>query len=306
MKIKKWCVISVRSVLATGLTIGLAAGLASVIISWPAFVLNAIPHVRFPLLYQILSGMVAGLALGLLLGLKHDLPGGLGSPQGLATSRRKDRVPGLVAAVTIGLMIGLAAGFGFGLAAGLAVMVWFRLTPRLAGGFVAVLAAGSAHGESSPQGPLESWRNDRVFGLLTGLGLDLGLGFGSGAAILIGFKIGFGTGLVVVVADAISCALVGLIYGAVSSTRWPTTARLAPATAFPSGSRRRSHGLPRRRPAPGGSAHRRSRVPVPARNPARPTGRAGHRESLDLHGDDNPVVDQEHLRRRVGFLPVLP
>ncbi|MGH3774876.1 MAG: hypothetical protein ACRDRR_03930 [Pseudonocardiaceae bacterium] len=60
---------------------------------------------------------------------------------------------------------------------------------------------------------------------MTGLGLGLGLGFGlgSGAAVLVGVKFGLGTGLLVALINTIWGALLGLIYGTVSSIpgRWP-------------------------------------------------------------------------------------
>jgi hypothetical protein len=239
-KIRNWRAISLRSVLRTGLTIGLIAGLVVVLMNGPLFILNGLVAIsnaksRGPI--QLISQLMAGLAVGLLLGLNYDLPGksgkAEGNPQELVKSRRKDRTTGFLTAVMVGLMTGLkaglvaglAVGLALGLVAGLAIVVGFGVMPRVAGGFFAGLAVGSAFGESSPQGPFESWRNDRVFGLVTGLGLGLGLGlgFGLGNAILVAFKFGFGAGLVVVVGDVILGAVLGLTFGVASSGRWPTT-----------------------------------------------------------------------------------
>ena len=231
-KIRNWRAISWRSVLTIGLTIGLTAsliaGLVVVLAGGPAIVLNAIPHRLFPLLLQEL---VNGLAIGFLLGLKHDLPRGLegSGPQALDKSQRKDRVAGLVSGLVAGLLIGLVSGLLIGLVAGLStglvVVVEFRLVPRLVGGFVAKLALESAQGKSNPQRPLETWRNDRVFGLVAGVGIGLGLGLGTGFgnAILTGFKFGFRAALVVVLVNVILGGMLGLMYGIVSSARWPTT-----------------------------------------------------------------------------------
>ncbi|MGH3973493.1 MAG: hypothetical protein ACRDS9_09220 [Pseudonocardiaceae bacterium] len=99
-------------------------------------------------------------------------------------------------------------------------MQW--LAGRIGGG----LAAGFEDGERSPQGPLQSWRNDRTFGLAVGLtfGLAVGIGVvpaswlinlapGGGEVPLVLFAwIGVGSGLAV-----------GFVYGVTSSMTWPTT-----------------------------------------------------------------------------------
>jgi hypothetical protein len=93
------------------------------------------------------------------------------------------------------------------------LVVW--RVPRLAGGFIARLELGFAEGEGSPpQGPLESWRNDRVFGLVTGLAfvLTAGLGFGLNDGLESGLMNGLAYGLTL-----------GLVYGIVSSVTWSTT-----------------------------------------------------------------------------------
>jgi hypothetical protein len=88
------------------------------------------------------------------------------------------------------------------------------IVPRLAGGFV----TGLAEGEGSPQGPLESWRNDQVVGLV------VGLTFGLAAALGSGFGFGIVNGLVNGVVNGLVNGLtVGLVYGITSSMTWPTT-----------------------------------------------------------------------------------
>ena len=107
-----------------------------------------------------------------------------------------------------------------GLLIGPVVVLEFRLVPRLAGGFVAKLAVESAQGKSNPQRPLETWRNDRVFGLVAGVGIGLGAGFGN--AILTGFKFGFRAELVVMLVNVILGGMLGLMYGIAPSARCPT------------------------------------------------------------------------------------
>ena len=103
---------------------------------------------------------------------------------------------------TQGIWTGLGDALLVGLMAG--------IVPRLAGGFV----TGLAEGEDSPQGPLESWRNDQVFGLVVGLTFGLAAGFGSG----LGFGLVHG-----LVNGLINGLTVGLVYGITSSVTWSTT-----------------------------------------------------------------------------------
>jgi hypothetical protein len=104
--------------------------------------------------------------------------------------------------IVTGLAVGIIAWF----------VVW--LGPRLTGEFITELTESKA----GPQGPLESWHNDRVFGLVTGLvfGLAAGAAFGLAFWLTLGpaeaLMLGLVTGLTV-----------GLTYGITSSTTWATT-----------------------------------------------------------------------------------
>lgn len=95
--------------------------------------------------------------------------------------------------VVVGIAVGIAVG----------IVGWFVVwcVPRLTGGFFTALAEG----DGGPQGPLESWRKDRVFGLVAGLafGLVADLTFGLVAGLVIGLT-------------------VGLTYGITSSVTWST------------------------------------------------------------------------------------
>jgi len=232
-RVGNWRAISLRSVLTVGVAYGILLALASRLAGGLLRVLvgdlNVIPHQ----LVQPMAELVGGLVAGFLLGLMRDPPGGLGDDQGgsqeLVKSRRKNRVAGLVAAVTVGLVFGLKLGHKAGLVFGLVVAVTFGLAAGLVfwlTQLVAGFAVGSAHGESSPQGPLESWRNHRVVGLVAGLvfGLGLGLGFGAGNATVtglkLGFRVGFVAGLVYVI---VGWLVLGVVYATTSSVRWSTT-----------------------------------------------------------------------------------
>jgi hypothetical protein len=118
-----------------------------------------------------------------------------------------------------------------GIAVGLvvAIVAWLVgwLVPRLAGGFFAGLAVGATEGESTPQEPLESWRNDRVFGLVTGVAFGLVFGLVTGLVLVFAaLLVGGGDVLVLAFAFAFGPMLglaVGLLYGITSSVTWPTT-----------------------------------------------------------------------------------
>lgn len=206
-----------------------------------------------------------GLIVGVLLTRRRELLGGRSeveeNPQGLAKSRHKDRMIGFWSGVATWIIItgvacglapdteGVGAGLIVGVVAGLLVglVMWFLvwlvgLVPRLAGGFVARLTAESAENEGSPLGPLESWRNDRVFGFVTGLGLGLASGVTFGLALVVvswislrfgaehlpeaaqshlpGFGLMLASGLWTGLAYG---AVVGVLYGITSSVTWPTT-----------------------------------------------------------------------------------
>lgn len=85
------------------------------------------------------------------------------------------------------------------------------LMPWLAGKFAAGLAVEFADGGGSPQGPLESWRNDRVFGRRVGLGYGLVIWYLSD-------NLGSGLGNILPAA-----LLVAIVYGITFSVTWPTT-----------------------------------------------------------------------------------
>ncbi|MGH3688040.1 MAG: hypothetical protein ACRDRU_15530 [Pseudonocardiaceae bacterium] len=238
-RVRNWRAINVRSLLAYGLAHGLAYGLAVMLLYPLMFMLAAL------LLGSVTSsatvGLVATLVLGLTMGLtlgNHDLlrrqSKGTNSSQRLAKSRRIVRQAGIVGRIALGLLLVLLVPLVLLVLLVPLLRLVFRLLFRLAGGFVARIAAGSTEGEGSPQKPLESWRNDRVFGLAAGLafglpfglpyGIGLGLAVGHSSGLAAGLVAGLGTGLVVTLAAGLLFALaVGLPYGITSSETWPTT-----------------------------------------------------------------------------------
>ncbi len=116
-----------------------------------------------------------------------------------------------------GLQFGIVFGVVFGFA------VWLLI--RLRGGFVARLAVGFAEGEGSPQGPLESWRNDRVVALVVGLAFGLMVGALAGPTwgYMYGSELGFGVMLPFgFVFGCVFGLVVGLMYGMMSSETWST------------------------------------------------------------------------------------
>lgn len=98
-------------------------------------------------------------------------------------------------------------------------VVWFVVwrVPRFTGEFFTALAES----EGGPQGPLESWRNERVFGLVTGFafGLAAGLALGLIFGLTFGLTFGHVPGLV---AGLMAGLTVGLTYGITSSVTWST------------------------------------------------------------------------------------
>jgi hypothetical protein len=226
-RVKTWRVISVRSVLIAGLAYGSVAGLGVLLIT----LLTGFGMALFNPLWA-----VVGIVLGLPLVLQRDplsrLSDGRDSRQGQPVKNRSTKpmagfVGGIMAVIPIGIAFTLqphgavvVEGAARLVAVGIAVviMAWFAvwLVPQLTSGFVTELAEGNG----GPQGPMESWRNDRVFGLVTGLGFGLaaGLAFGLSFWLTIGiwpvdaFAFGLVTGLTV-----------GLTYGITSSATWSTT-----------------------------------------------------------------------------------
>jgi hypothetical protein len=124
-----------------------------------------------------------------------------------------------------GLLAGLWGGLVLGLVVGLGVALMVGLVRWLVGRIVVGLEAGFEEGAHSPQGPFESGRNDRVFGLAVGLTFGLAVGIGGVLAfalldLVVSDKalpvlwivwIGVGSGLTV-----------GLVYGVTSSVTWLT------------------------------------------------------------------------------------
>jgi hypothetical protein len=151
---------------------------------------------------------------------------------GLALATPPSDAVHLVFAIVKGIVAGLVAWLVVWLVGELVVWLMIWLVPRLAGRFVSRFAVRFAEGEGSPLEPIESWRNDRVFGLVAGLafGLALGLvvglpvgvagefgvGFGQGSGLAFGLVAGLEKGLVYGLA-------VGLMYGITSSETWSTT-----------------------------------------------------------------------------------
>jgi hypothetical protein len=227
---RTWRAISWRLVLTAGLVYGFVGVLANLLAVGLVFVLSAdltaIPQRLVHPVVNLVSGFTLTFALS-------DWRGeARGSIQDLANGRGKIWVVGLVVGLVLVLLIGLAVGvvvvrlyhlglalvLVMGLVAGLVFALVAWLMPRLAGGLVAGLAVEFADGEPSPQGPQESWRHDRVFGLRLGFGLGLGVGFVLGLAKFLteGPASGLGNLLVTGVS-------VGLVYGITSSVTWPTT-----------------------------------------------------------------------------------
>jgi hypothetical protein len=194
-----------------GLVAGLVAGIAATISSG----IGGVGRFGFGFGFGLVAGLVGWLA--------PRVAGVIGLGFGL--------VAGIAAAV-YGNWTGdrIEAGLGVGVLVGVlvVVVVWLIgwLVPQLAGGLVAGLAVGATEGESIPQGPLESWRNDRVFGLVTGLSFGLASGLGTGILLSFGVLIARGNfpvfALVFVLGPVLGLA-VGLLYGITSSVTWSTT-----------------------------------------------------------------------------------
>jgi hypothetical protein len=141
-----------------------------------------------------ISGAAVGILIGLPLGVRRDLLGAIGkdenSPPAPTRNRHKSPIAGLVVALAFGLAFGVvfARQAHSGIAVGILVLLLVGFLPRLAGGLVTELAQD----KGSPQGPLESWRNDRVFGLVAGLTFGLAAGLTFGLAAGIGSGLAFG------------------------------------------------------------------------------------------------------------------
>ncbi|MGH3811020.1 MAG: hypothetical protein ACRDUV_01000, partial [Pseudonocardiaceae bacterium] len=230
-RVKNWRAISLRRILTTGLAYGIGVGLGGSIVAalMMALIVSMSSDIN-PRVFGLMFGLMSGLVFGLPYGLKRDLMFGLAEGEGSPQRPLKNWRQGLLVGPMLGLVFGLLAwlwsGPTLGLVFGLGVPLMVGLVRWLMGRIVVGLAAGFEEGERSPQGPFESWRNDRVFGLAVGLTLGLAVGIGgvlafvlidlvaSGAAlsVLVIVWIGVGSGLVV-----------GFVYGVMSSVTWPTT-----------------------------------------------------------------------------------
>jgi hypothetical protein len=223
-RVRGWRAVSMRSVLLAGLTYGLVAGFG---------VLFALLLTRLGMSLINPFWIVIGIALGLPLALHRDSLSELGDSQDSLQSPVKNPRTNTMAGVAGGIVVVIVTGVAFtfqlpgvvvvgnavrlivtGIAVG--IIAWFVvwLGPRLTGEFITELSES----KGGPQGPLESWRNDRVFGLVTGLvfGLAAGAAFGLAFWLTLGpaeaLMLGLVTGLTV-----------GLTYGITSSTTWATT-----------------------------------------------------------------------------------
>jgi hypothetical protein len=222
-----------RSVLTAGLGYGLVSGPVTLLLL--ALLTNR-PAIPDRLGAHLVGGFAVNFVGGLILGLTFALSGwrseNQDTSQNLVNNRRQDRLFGLVAELVLGLATGIMTvhslhlGLVSGFAAGLAALLVFRLISRLAGGLVTGLASGSADGKPGPQGPRETWRNDRAFSLRVGLGYGLGVGAGVGVAY--GFVPELVPGLRPMLVHGLMNFLaiwfsVALVYGVTSSVTWSTT-----------------------------------------------------------------------------------
>lgn len=226
-RVKNWRAIRLRLVLTAGLVYGLAGGFASGV----AIVLANQLMARFlapsSLMYRPATLLLFGLMFGLLLVPVSGLIEGEGRSQEPGKIWRNGGVFGLVLGL-LGLVIALTDGYG--LQVGLISFLLFGLVGGLMGGLAGMrggLAGGLVEGEERPRGPRESWRNDRMVGLVFGLviALSVSLGFVLATGLVVwytdgdlmrGFAVGLGLG------PRIGLTL-GLVCGITSSATWPTT-----------------------------------------------------------------------------------
>jgi hypothetical protein len=234
-RVRTWRAISLRSVLIIGLTYGLVAKLGGLLAALSTFGMALISP---------LTIFIVGIVFGLPLMLQRDPLSGLSNgqdrPHGSVKAWRNnpisDLVSGIVAVIVAVIAIRVAltyqlhnrTGIGnvawpvvVGIADG--ILVWFVVwrMPRFTGGFFTTLTES----DGGPQGPLESWRNDRVFGLVTGLafGLVAGLAFGLAVGLTFDLAVGHVTGLAFGLMIGLTAGLaVGLTYGITSSATWAT------------------------------------------------------------------------------------
>jgi hypothetical protein len=225
-RVKNWRALNIGSILTGGLVHGLAGGTMVRIAELAVF-----SSVRLP-------GPAAVLVIGLLFGLVARPVGvlaeGVDRPQTLRERWRNDRVVVLV----FGTMVGLTLLYGYlhsdesgpvvvlaPLVFGLASALMYWVVSQLAAGLATRLVEGE---EKGPQGPRESWRNDRAVGVVVGIvfGPAVGLGYAlAGPTMLVinselVFRSVLAVGLVVGLGAGIA---VGLLYGITSSATWPTT-----------------------------------------------------------------------------------
>ncbi|MGH3900029.1 MAG: hypothetical protein ACRDTA_17675 [Pseudonocardiaceae bacterium] len=230
-RLKNWRAISARHILTAGFAYGIGVGLAGFFVAllMMALILNISSGIN-QRVFGFVFGLIIGLVFGLLFGLKRDLMFRLaedeGSPQSAPKSWRQGLALGFTFGLASGLLGGLWGGLMLGLIVGFGITLMVGLVRWLVSRIVVGLAAGFEEGEHSPQGPLESWRNDRMFGLAVGLTFGL--------AVVIGVMLAFAlvnlvtsleeVRLLVIVWIGVGSGLaVGLVYGVTSSVTWPTT-----------------------------------------------------------------------------------
>ncbi|MGH4007941.1 MAG: hypothetical protein ACRDTH_07245 [Pseudonocardiaceae bacterium] len=233
-RVRTWRGISLRSILIAGLAYGVVAGLLMMLMSTLTSLLGFLltdSNVA-PKWSNWLAGAAVGILVGLPLGLR-DLLGGLGERQNSLQghkNRRNNRVAGLVAAIVVAIAFSIVlarpseldTGVVIGIVIGIMALLVVWLMPRIARGFI----SGFAEGQDSPEGPFESWRNDRVVGLMVGLafGLAGGLGFGLGVGLVNVFVVRNVSVLWPGLMNGLAFGLtVGLVYGITASATWATT-----------------------------------------------------------------------------------
>ncbi|MDQ2709027.1 MAG: hypothetical protein M3Z25_15945 [Actinomycetota bacterium] len=233
-RVKNWRAINMRLVLATGLVYGLVGGFAveltltGVLDLINEFVPSSIST----------STLVFGLAFGLVLGLVFGPIGGIIEGERRSQGSRKHWRNGGILGLGVGLIWVTAelirgAGLLPVLIAGLLFGLGGGLMGGLTGGLVSGLAGGLTAGEERPWDPRESWRNDRVVGLVFGLVVGLAVGLGEGIShglfdwALDGVSTGRWSGVWSSIGSGFSVepqtgVALGLVCGITSSVTWPT------------------------------------------------------------------------------------
>lgn len=239
-RIRSWRAVNFRSFFFGGFAYGVAFGVTAYVIVGAIGAIYLLTFgIESSVLPPVVDGFVVGTVAALPLALKRAPKSNvIKNPDGSSGMRknwRTEKAITLIVGLLVGVMVGLAgghsSGIGYGLISGLMIGLVGGLLFAAAYGITRRLAIRSVvEGESSPLGPRESWRNDRVLGMVAGLAVGLSVMVGYwlySTLILLRATLPGATPKTDIVTKLTNGVVFGivmvLVFGITSTATWSTT-----------------------------------------------------------------------------------